>query len=205
MIGGSHPFLDPSGYRADLIFQLANQLYHVPNLYDLLLGHYSINKTTDALGKTYDYQFIYEHSALAAYNADATKSYRYAELPDDVDLSNPQLNRRYRKAAITIPGLGLPDTDETVSIPGTRVVWGLTVLKSAANPVDALSFLQLLFSAQGSRCRQRQGRPQSARRSSAPRISHAFPILCGRWCGSNAETTADRPAPPSGVNQLEIE
>jgi ABC-type molybdate transport system substrate-binding protein len=148
-ICGSHPFLDPSGYRADLIFQLANQLCPLPNLYDLLLEHYSVTKATDSLGKTYDFQFIYEHSALAAYNADATKSYRYAKLPDEISLSNPQLNRRYRKAAITIPGLGLPDTDTTVSIPGTRVVWGLTVLKSAANSADAIRFLQLLFSAQG--------------------------------------------------------
>lgn len=45
-IGGSHPFLDPSGYRADLIFQLTEDLYDVPNLYDKLLGHYSVNKKT---------------------------------------------------------------------------------------------------------------------------------------------------------------
>jgi len=148
-IAGSHPFLDPSGFRADLIFQLTDQLYQMANLYDLLLGHYSIAKSTDALGKTYDYQLIYEHSAFAAFNADMTKSYRYAKLPDEVSLSNPQLNRRYHKATITIPGLGLPDTEETVSIPGTRVVWGLTVMKSAANPANALKFLQLLFSPQG--------------------------------------------------------
>ena len=36
-----------------------------------------------------------------------------------------------------------------MSIPGTRVVWGLTVLKSAATPDNALKFLQLLFSPQG--------------------------------------------------------
>jgi ABC-type molybdate transport system substrate-binding protein len=148
-IGGSHPFLDPSGYRADIIFQLANQLYRVPNLYDLLLEHYFVIKGTDSLGRTYDYQLIYEHSALAAYNADATKSYRYVKLPDDISLSNPQLSQRYRKAAITIPGLGLPDTDKTIRIPGTRVIWGLTVLKNAANPGNALKFLQLLFSSQG--------------------------------------------------------
>jgi EamA-like transporter family len=34
-----------------------------------------------------------------------------------------------RKAGITIPGLGLLDTDKTVRIPGTRVIWGLTVMK----------------------------------------------------------------------------
>lgn len=148
-IGGSHPFLDPSGYRADLIFRLANQLYQVPNLYDLLLEHYAVIKANDALGTTYDYQLIYQHSALAAYNADATKSYRYATLPDEVSLSDPKLNGRYQEAAITIPGLGLLDTDTTVTIPATRVVWGLTILKSAANPGNAIKFLQLLFSAQG--------------------------------------------------------
>lgn len=34
-------------------------------------------------------------------------------------------------------------------IPGTRVVWGLTVLKTAPNPANAVRFLQLLFSSQG--------------------------------------------------------
>ena len=148
-IGSSHPFLDPSGYRADLIFRLTNQLYQVPNLYDLLLDHYAVIKANDALGTTYDYQIIYQHSAFAAYNADATKSYRYALLPDEVSLSDPKLNAHYREAAITIPGLGLPDTDTTVTIPGTRVVWGLTIMKSAAHPANALKFLQLLFGSQG--------------------------------------------------------
>ena len=136
-IGGSHPLSRSERLPRRPDLSAADQLYQLPNLYDLLLEHYSVIKATDALGKTYDYQFIYEHSALAAYNADATKSYRYAKLPDQVGLSNPQLNRRYRKAAITIPGLGLPDTDTTVSIPATRVVWGLTVLKSAANRDNA--------------------------------------------------------------------
>jgi len=91
-IGGSHPFLDPSGYRADLIFQLTEEHYAEPNLYNKLLTHYSINKSTDVLGKTYDYQIIYEHSALAAYKADATKTYRYVKLPNDVNLSDPTQN-----------------------------------------------------------------------------------------------------------------
>ncbi len=30
-----------------------------------MLAHYSISKATDALGKTFDYQFTYEHSAAA--------------------------------------------------------------------------------------------------------------------------------------------
>ncbi len=148
-IGGSHPFLDPSGYRADLIFQLTEEHYGIPNLYDKLLTHYSINKSTDVLGKTYDYQIIYEHSALAAYNADSTKTYRYVKLLTTLSLSEQSENPFYQQASIRIPGLRSPVTAPTVRIPGTRVRWGLTVLKIAPHPENAIKFLQLLFGSQG--------------------------------------------------------
>jgi molybdate/tungstate transport system substrate-binding protein len=148
-IGGSHPFLDPSGYRADMIFQLTDQLYQVANLYDLLLDHYAVVKANDVLGTTFDYELIYDFSALAAYNADTTHSYRYALLPDEVNLSNSQLKRDYQFSTTTIPGLRLPNAANLVTIPGTRVVFSLTVLKNAPNPTYAVKFLQLLFSAQG--------------------------------------------------------
>jgi ABC-type molybdate transport system substrate-binding protein len=148
-VGGSHPFLDPSGYRADMIFQLTQDHYGVANLYDTLLTHYFITKSTDALGKTFDYQLIYEHSAFAAFTADATKSYRYVRLSDDIGVADPQQNPHYRDARVTIPGLRIGDDDRTVSIPGSRVVWGLTILKSAPDAGNAVKFLQLLFGPQG--------------------------------------------------------
>ena len=148
-IAGSHPFLDPGGYRADLIFQLAQGHYDVPNLYNTMLAHYSISKAADALGKTFDYQFTYEHSAAAAYQADTTGTYRYVRLPDDVSLGLSGLNKRYAERSITIPGLQLATTASTVRIPATRVTWGLTVMKAAPNHDNALAFLQLLFSSEG--------------------------------------------------------
>jgi len=149
LIGGSNPFLDPSGYRADLIFQLIERHYGIPNLYDTLLTHYTISRSGESVGKQYDFQFIYEHSALAAYNADATKSYRYVKLPDDIGLSDPAENRHYEHASIIIPGVRLPFTEPVVRIPGTRVVWGLTVMNKAPNRANAIKFLQLLFGSQG--------------------------------------------------------
>jgi ABC-type molybdate transport system substrate-binding protein len=148
-VGGTHPFLDPSGYRADMIFQLTEQLYNVPNLYDLLLEHYAIVKANDTLGTTYDYALTYDFSALAAYKADTTNTYRFAELPAEVNLANPQLNLHYKYATITIPGLRLPDIADLVTIPATRVVFSLTILNGAPNPTNAVKFLQLLFSPQG--------------------------------------------------------
>jgi molybdate/tungstate transport system substrate-binding protein len=148
-IAGSHPFLDPSGYRADLIFQLADLQYGVPNLYDTLLSHYSITKASDALGKTYDYQVIYEHSAFQQFSADATKTYRYVRLPDAVALSSDALNRHYGKAVITIPDLKPPFQESPVRIHGTRTTWGLTIMETAQNRDNAIAFLELLFGPQG--------------------------------------------------------
>jgi molybdate/tungstate transport system substrate-binding protein len=148
-IAGSHPFLDPSGYRADMIFQLTQKNYGVPNLYDTLLSHYSITKASDALGKTYDYQFIYEHSAFAAYTADATKTYRYVRLPATIGLSVSDLNPTYGAASVTMPDLQPPFVARPVKIPATRVTWGLTILETAQNRANAIQFLQLLFGSQG--------------------------------------------------------
>ena len=147
-IGGSNPFLDPSGYRADLIFQLAERKYGVPNLYDTLLQHYTLTRTGDAIGKNYDYQFIYEHSAYAAYLAN-TAGYRYARLPDDIGLSNPDLDDYYERTGIVIPGLHTKRSPNGVRIPATRTRWGLTIMKNAPNPGNAIQFLQLLFGPEG--------------------------------------------------------
>jgi molybdate/tungstate transport system substrate-binding protein len=147
-IGGSNPFLDPSGYRADLIFQLAERVYAVPNLYDSLLQHYTLTRTGDAIGKNYDYQFIYEHSAYAAYLAN-TSGYRYARLPDHIGLSNPDLDDWYERTGIVIPGLHTNRSPHVVRIPATRTRWGLTIMKNAPNPANAIQFLQLLFGPEG--------------------------------------------------------
>ena len=98
---GRHPFLDPSGYRSHLIFQLAQAHSGTPNLY-----------------KQYDFQLIYEHSAQAAAAA-TNPDYRYAYLPDDVDLTNPANNGFYKQAVVTAP-LSPPivSQDDWAQVPG---------------------------------------------------------------------------------------
>ena len=148
-IAGSHPFLDPGGYRADMIFQLAQEHYRVPNLYDEMLAHYSIAGAPGGLGKAFDYQFTYEHSAQATYKTDKTGTYRYVRLPDEISLGVPGLNDAYARRGVTIPGLQIEPSATTVRIPAGRVTWGITVMNAAPNPENALAFLQLLFSGQG--------------------------------------------------------
>jgi molybdate/tungstate transport system substrate-binding protein len=148
IVGGSNPFLDPSGYRSHLMFQLTQAHYDVPNLYNNLLGHYlvlpaSAPANAFSLGKQYDFQLIYEHSAQGA--ARSNPDYRYAYLPDDIDLSNPAKNDYYKQAVLTMPGLGVPGSDPTVDVQATRTAWGLTVMQSAPNRENAIKFVQLLL------------------------------------------------------------
>jgi hypothetical protein len=71
------------------------------------------------------------------------------KLHNDNSLSDTNESPLYQKRSILIPGLRSPLSVPTVLIPGTMVIWGLTVLKTAPNPENATKFLQLLFGSQG--------------------------------------------------------
>jgi molybdate/tungstate transport system substrate-binding protein len=148
-LSGSHPFLDPGAYRADMIFQLAQAHYALPNLYDQMLSHYRIAGVPGGLGKAFDYQFTYEHGARAAAAYDKSGNYRYVQLPDEVNLGNPAMSAHYAKFSVPMPGLQTAGSAATVSIPATRVTWGITLMKSAPNPEHAIAFLQFLLGNRG--------------------------------------------------------
>ena len=147
---GAHPFLDPGGYRAHLIFELAQTYYKAPDLYNALLEHYTVIPAdvtspggAPALGRDFNFQLTYEHSAAAA--AKANPAYRYARLPDRIDLSNPGFSSDYAQAQVTIPGLGVPGAATSVSMPASRAAWGLTILKDSPNLQAAIAFVGVLL------------------------------------------------------------
>jgi tungstate ABC transporter binding protein WtpA len=149
-VGGAHPFLDPGAYRSHLIFQLTQGYYKVPNLYNDLLKHYTTFSLADASKQTAissDFQFTYEHSAQST--AKKNPDYRYVRLPDNVDLSDFTKNNDYSRAVIVVPGLGLSGTALSVTIPGCKVAWGVTILSKSPNQDNAMKFLQLLLGGVG--------------------------------------------------------
>lgn len=146
-IGGSHPFLDPGGYRADMIYQLAQLDAGKPGLYNALLGHAVVTRAGDVLGTAFDYQFTYAHSARAARASDKSGTYRFASLPDTVGMAVP-LQGRFAQVGVTMPGADGPDS-APVRIPASRVTWGLSIVDGAPHAALAEQFLQLFFSAEG--------------------------------------------------------
>jgi len=150
-IGGGNPFLDPGAYRGPMIFQLAEAYYKVPNLYNNLLEHVVIagsDPAAPSLGKGFEFQFTYEHNARAA--ADAGPDYRYVDLPDEINLSDPAKDSYYRQnSLVVLPGLGTPRSARTIAVPGVHVAWGITLLKDAPNRENAIKFLKLLLGPAG--------------------------------------------------------
>jgi len=153
-IGGGNPFLDPGAYRAYMIFQLAEDYYKVANLANNLMEHIVIPgadhsvPAVPALGRRFDFQLIYEHSAQAM--ARANPDFRYVDLPDEINLSDPARNSYYGEhAVVVLPGLGTPQSAKTVAVPATRVAWGITLLNNAPNRENAVKFLQLLLGPTG--------------------------------------------------------
>ena len=150
-IGSGNPFLDPGAYRAPMIFQLAEAYYKVPNLYNNMLEHVVIagsDPSAPTLGKGFDFQLTYEHTARAT--ASTNPDYRYVDLPDEVNLSDPARDAYYRQnAVVVIPGLGTSRSARTMAIPGAHVAWGITLLKDAPNKENGIKFLQLLLGPTG--------------------------------------------------------
>jgi molybdate/tungstate transport system substrate-binding protein len=147
-IGGGNPFLDPGAYRAPMIFQLAEDYYKMPNVYNNLLERVVTPTAGATLGKQIDFQFTYEHNAHAT--AMTNPDYRYIELPDEINMSDPAQDAYYRQhAVVVLPGLGVPSSARTIAVPGTHLAWGITLMKDAPNKENAIKFLQLLLGPAG--------------------------------------------------------
>jgi len=152
-ISGAHPFLDPGGYRSHMIFELAQRHYRAPGLYNALLQHYQVNVADPSnaaaaavLGKDFNFQITYEHSAAATARRDP--NYRYARLPSAIDLSSARASE-YAPTVVTIPGLGTPGSAASVTIEASQVAWGLTIPKNSANPDQAARFVAMVLGAPG--------------------------------------------------------
>jgi len=185
-ISGAHPFMDPGGYRAHMIFELAQAHYKVPGLQNGLLQHYQVNVAdpsvpAPALGKDFSFQFTYEHNA--ARTATQDPSYRYAALPPEIDLSR-RSESLDSPVSITIPGLGIPGSAPSVTIKASRVEWGLTIPTKSRNRENAVAFVASLLSVAGSAALTTNGpaplRPARVTRQDYDRLPQALRNLTTR-------------------------
>ena len=141
--GISNPNDDPCGYRSVLTMKLAQIYYKCPGLEtgirDKKKGLIMRPKETDLLSllesNNIDYIFLYRSVAEQHH-------LKYIELPEQINLSDPEYSDFYKKADVKISG-NKPGT--FIIKKGAPMLYGVTIPKNAPNLDLALKFVEFLL------------------------------------------------------------
>jgi molybdate/tungstate transport system substrate-binding protein len=152
--GRSDPDSDPCGYRTLLTLQLAERYYNrdgITSLFSAKDRNMIRPKEVDLLAlletNAIDYIFIYKSVAMQ-------HSLKYLELPAEVDLSLPQLDELYSSVSVEIRG---SSPGELMTIAGSSMVYGVTLLNNAPNSERAIDFLEYMLGEPGQRVIKEMG------------------------------------------------
>ena len=146
--GRADPDADPCGYRTVFATRLAEEFYGRPGLADSLLGkdtEYIRPKEVDLVALissgVIDYMFQYRSVAVQ-------HGFRFLELPDEINLSSPEMTERYAGVSYMIPG-GEPGLRTEVH--GDYISYSGTVMDRAPEKELAMKFFDFMLSEEGSR------------------------------------------------------
>ena len=124
--------MDPGGYRAHMIFELAQAHYKVPGLHNALLQHYQVNVAdpsstapAPALGRTSTFSSPTSTTRRARRNGmPRTGTPRCHPRSTSVEASRPPSLKHGGPSdppvSVTIPGLGIPGSSASVTIPASQ-------------------------------------------------------------------------------------
>ncbi|MDZ7849449.1 MAG: extracellular solute-binding protein [Halodesulfurarchaeum sp.] len=134
-IAMSDPDLDPLGYRAVQLFELAADYYDEPGLEDDLAGNLVVDPNEPHLlagieSKNRAAAIVYRNMAV-------DHDLPFVELPDELDFSNPAYADRYAEATYT--------TEDGTTVEGTPVLYNLTVPETAQHPAAGRAFVSYLL------------------------------------------------------------
>lgn len=156
--GHSDPNQDPCGYRTLLTWQLAEDYYKEPGLYEKLKANCPEKnvrpKSVDliALLESGHLDYIFEYKSVALQH-----KAKFVELPDEINLSSLKHADYYKKAKVEITG---KKPGETMTIVGKPIAYGVTMTTVGENPEAAIEFLKFLFDReQGLRILEENGQP----------------------------------------------
>ncbi len=145
--GQADPNLDPCGYRALMVMQLAEKFYKVHGLYKRLLASRSKAairpKSVELISllKTGNMDYAWEYLSVAVQHG-----LKYVRLPDEINLGNSKFDNFYRLAKVRVTGKR-PGT--WIVKRGKSCIYGITILKNAANREAAMAFLKYMLDPRG--------------------------------------------------------
>ena len=147
--GSSDPALDPNGYRALMVMQLAERHYGEPGLGRRLAAaldpRFVRPSEAQLLGLVQagelDYAWSYRSLALTA-------GLRWVDLPPAIDLSDASRTPDYAAAVVWLPGAERESAD-SVEFRGEPIVYALTIPRGAPHPEIGQAFAQFVLSPAG--------------------------------------------------------
>jgi molybdate/tungstate transport system substrate-binding protein len=145
--GHSDPNLDPCGYRALMVMQLAEKHYRIPGLYDRLLANRPEEnvrpKSVDLISllQTGNMDYAWEYLSVAVQHG-----LHYVTLPDQINLGNYKYDEFYAQAVVEVTG---SEPGQTMEMTGQSVTYGVTLIKDAPNRPGAVAFLAFLLDPEG--------------------------------------------------------
>lgn len=145
--GHSDPNLDPAGYRALMVLQLAEKYYKKPGLYDRMLANRpqaNIRpKSVElvSLLQTANMDYAWEYLSVAVQHG-----LRYVVLPDEINLGNYKQDPFYSQAVVKVTG---KKPGEYMDMRGESVTYGITLIKDAPNREAAIAFLKYMLDPKG--------------------------------------------------------
>jgi molybdate/tungstate transport system substrate-binding protein len=156
--GHSDPNLDPCGYRALMVLQLAEKFHNQPGLYDRLIANRPEANVRPksvelvSLLKTGHMDYAWEYLSVAKQH-----ELKYVTLDDHINLGNYKFDNFYALAQVKVSG---KEPGTWITRTGQSCTYGLTLVKTASNPDGALLFLEyLLDPEQGLKILEEMGQP----------------------------------------------
>ena len=147
--GHSDPALDPNGYRALMVYQLAEAHYHQPGLAArlsaaVLPGYIRPSEAQlTGLVQAGELDYAWSYRSLAE-----TAGLKWVTLPPEIDLSDPALASGYARAQVRLPR-SRPGDPDSLEFRGEPIVYALTIPTGAPHPELARSFARFVLSAEG--------------------------------------------------------
>ena len=154
--GRSDPDQDPNGYRTLMVWQLAEDYYNTPELYDKLYGaggELIRPKEVDliALLESGDLDYAFNYLSVARQH-----NLNFVELPPEINLSSQEFRDHYSKAKVEIAG---KKPGETITKTGKPIVYGITIPRNAPHPELAILWVSFLLSSNGMAIMEINGQP----------------------------------------------
>lgn len=145
--GHSAPDLDPCGYRALMVLQLAEKHFQQPGLYAKAVANRPLQNVRPkavelvSLLQTANMDYAWEYRSVAVQHG-----LKYLELPQEINLGNYQFDHQYAEAEVEISG---KKPGSKMTMQGKSITYGVTLLKGAPNREAAVAFLKYMVDPKG--------------------------------------------------------